>query len=106
MRPLKLIPDMTQGPSGNKLSFIITAILTGRSGRGTSLRKEPESTPNIGCGAAGLMSRFDCEFKEVCEAALPHISNDRQVVIESTLSPHRRGLDLLCNLKGFLRSCQ
>jgi hypothetical protein len=50
------------------------------------------------------MNRFDCEFKEVLGAAIPLISHDRQVVIESNLSPHE-GVNLLRDLKCFLRSC-
>jgi hypothetical protein len=30
--------------------------------------------------------RFDCELKEVFEAAIPHVSHDRRVMIENTPS--------------------
>jgi hypothetical protein len=48
------------------------------------------------------MRRFDCEFKEIFEAAIPHVSHDRRVVIDNALSL-QRGVDSLREPQGFLR---
>ena len=51
------------------------------------------------------MRRFDCGLRVVFVAAIPHVSHDRRVEIENTLSPHR-DVDLLRNLKCLLRGCR